>query len=74
MDFYRPSDVHPDQLPLASVKKQEGYGLRVHALTDYTSQGWIVHVMVLPWVVGIQGMIDPHPIAALLKFLDVPHK
>jgi hypothetical protein len=67
VDLCRPFDVHLDQLPLAAVRKQEGYGPLVDALTDFTSQGWIVHVF--PWVVGIRGMIDPRPITALLKFL-----
>ena len=39
---------------------------------DYSDRGWVVHV--LPWVVGISGLIDPLHLESALKFLDVQRK
>ena len=44
----------------------------MEALDYYTNRGWTVHVST--WVVGIQGLIDPPHIHALLDFLDIPCK
>ncbi len=37
-DFCRPSDVHPDQLKAAAIRKQEGYRPLLSALHHYTDQ------------------------------------
>jgi ribonuclease HI len=71
-DLCRPSDVHPDQLKAAAIRKQEGYRPLLSALHHYTDQGWTVHIF--PWVVGIRGLIDPSCIVSLFTFLDVPRK
>jgi hypothetical protein len=68
----RPSDVHPDQLKAAAIRKQEGYRPLLSALHHYTDQGWTVHIF--PWVVGIRGLIDPSCIVSFFTFLDVSRK
>lgn len=72
VDLCRPSDVHPDQLSAAGIRKQQVYSPLVDALGYYSDQGWVIHVF--PWVVGIRGLIDPVPIETLLKFLDIPQR
>ena len=72
VDLCRPSDVHPDQLLAAAMRKQQTYLPLQEALSFYSDQGWTVHVF--PWVVGIRGMIDPSHIHALLKFLELPNR
>ena len=73
MDLCRPSDVLPTQLLAAALCKQHAYNPLKEALSDYTDQGWVVHVF--PGVlVGIRGLIDPLHIESALKFLDVQRK
>ena len=72
VDLCRPSDVHPDQLLAAAMRKQQTYLPLQEALCFYSDQGWTVHVF--PWAVGIRGMIDPSHIHALLKFLELPNR
>ena len=69
-DLCRPSDVHPDQLLAAAMRKQQTYLPLREALRFYSDQGWTIHVF--PWVVGIRGLIDPSHVHALLKFLEIP--
>ena len=72
VDLCRPSDVHPDQLKAAAIRKQEGYRPLLSALCYYTERGWTVHIF--PWVVGIRGLIVPSYIVSLFTFLDIPGK
>ena len=72
VDLCRPSDVHPDQLRAAAMRKQQAYLPLQEALSFYSDQGWTIHVF--PWVVGIRGMIDPSHVHALLKFLELPNR
>ena len=72
VDLSRPSDVYPDQLMAAAVRKQQSYSCLEEALSAYIDQGWVVHVF--PWVVGIRGMMDPLHVESLLKFLSIPRK
>ena len=72
IDLCRPSDVHPAQLLAAAMRKQHAYNPLKEALSEYTDQGWVVHVF--PWVVGIRGLIDPLHLESALKFLDVQRK
>ena len=72
VDLCRPSDVHPEQLKIAAIRKQDGYAPLVLALCHYIAEGWTVQVF--PWVVGIRGLIDPSLIVSLLAFLDIPSK
>jgi hypothetical protein len=69
VDLCRPSDVHPDQLLAAAMRKDLPLQ---EALSFYSDQGWTIHVF--PWVVGIRGMIDPSHVHALLKFLELPNR
>ncbi len=68
--FYlcRPSDVHPEQLKAAAIRKQGGYTPLIAALCHYIDEGWTVQVF--PWVVKIRGLIDPSLIVSILTFLD----
>jgi hypothetical protein len=68
VDLCRPSDVHPEQLKAAAIRKQEGYAALVSALCHYIAEGWTVQVF--PCVVGIRGLIDPSLIVSLLTFLE----
>jgi hypothetical protein len=72
VDLCRPSDVHPDQLLAAAMRKQQTYLPLLEALSYYSDQGWTIHVF--PWVVGIQGTINPKHIQSLLKFLGIQRK
>lgn len=72
VDLCRPSDVHPDQLLAAAMRKQQTYLPLLEALSYYSDQGWTIHVF--PWVVGIRGTIDPTHIQSLLKFLGIQRK
>ena len=74
VDLCRPSDVHPEQLKIAAIRKQDGYAPLVLApsLCHYIAEGWTVQVF--PWVVGIRGLINPSLIVSLLTFLDIPSK
>ena len=54
VDRGRPSDVHPDQLLVAAMRKQQAYLPLQEELSFYSDQGWTIHVF--PLVVGIRGM------------------
>jgi hypothetical protein len=56
-DLCCPSDVHPDQLKAAAIRKHERYRPLLSAPCHYTERGWTVHIF--PWVVGIRGLLDP---------------
>jgi hypothetical protein len=72
VDLCRPSDVYPDQLLAAAMRKQQAYLPLLEALSYYSEQGWTIHVF--PWVVGIRGMIDPLHVQSLLKFAEIQQK
>ncbi len=72
VDLCRPSDVHNAQLLAAVMRKQPAYQPLVEALSHYTDHGWVVHV--IPWVVGIRGMIDSSHVEFLLKFLGIQQR
>ena len=47
VDLCRPSDVHPEQLKAAAIRKQDGYAPLVVALCHYIAEGWTEQVF--PW-------------------------
>jgi hypothetical protein len=53
LDLCQPSDVLPSQLLMAAKRKQHAYEPVKEALSYYTDQGWIIHIV--PWVVGIRA-------------------
>ena len=42
VDLCRPSDVHPDQLLAAAMRKQQAYLPLQEALSFYSDQGWTI--------------------------------
>ena len=46
------------------------YGPLLEALRVYVANGW--QVKILPWVVGVRGMIDEKSVSEVLNFLQVP--
>ena len=64
--------MHPTQLTVAAIRKQDGYSPLEEALDHYTNSGWTAQVF--PWVVGVRGLIDTTHIYALLEFLEIPGK
>ena len=72
LEFTRPSDVSPAQLKAASDRKITKYNTLLVALRCYTESGWQIEI--LPWVVGIRGLIINHGICSAAKFLDIPQQ
>jgi hypothetical protein len=72
VDLCRPSDLHPEQLKAAAIRKQDRYAPLVLALCHYFDEGWTVQVFL--WVVGILGLINSALVASLLTFLDIPSR
>ena len=67
--------MHPKQLSAGSagaIRKQNRYSPLVEALDHYTSSGWTVHV--LPWVVGVRCIINPHHIYGIICPSKIPDK
>jgi hypothetical protein len=65
VDLCRSADGLPDQLTAAGTRKQQKHYMLVVVLTYYVDNGWVVHV--LPWVVGVRGLLDSRHINALLE-------
>ena len=70
VDLCRPSDVCPEQLRIASDRKVKGYDPLKTALQLYSDAGWQIEI--LPWVVGIRGLIQESELHNALKFLEIP--
>ena len=70
IDLCRPSDVCPEQLKAASNRKVSGYTPLQAALQVYSDAGWQIEI--LPWVVGIRGLIEQQDIYTATEFLDIP--
>ena len=72
LDLCRPFDSLSERLAAARQRKQCTYGPLVEALRSYSESGW--QVLILPWVVGIRGMVDAKSALEILNFLQVPRK
>ncbi len=70
LDLCRPFDSQPEQLAAALKRKLCTYGPLLEALLSYAEHGW--QVKILPWVVGVRGMIDEKSVSEILNFLRVP--
>jgi hypothetical protein len=70
LDLCRPFDSQSEQLAAALRRKLCTYGPLVEALRAYVADGW--QVKILPWVVGVRGMIDAKSGSEVLNFLEVP--
>jgi hypothetical protein len=51
-------------------RKIETYYPLLFALQDYIRSGWTVQI--LPWIVGIRGLVSTQHLEAALNFLDIP--
>ena len=71
LDLCRPFDSLSEQLAAALRRKLCTYGPLLEALPRvYVVNGW--HVKILPWVVGVLGMINEKSVSEVLNFLQVP--
>ena len=70
LDLCRPFDSQSEQLAAALRRKLCTYGPLVEALRAYVADGW--QVKILPWVVGVRGMINAKSGSEVLNFLEVP--
>ena len=69
LDLWRPFDSQSDLLAAARQRKLRTYGPLLEALRSYLESGW--HVLILPWVVGVRGMVDVKSVSKILDFLQV---
>ena len=70
LDLCRPFDSLSEQLAAALRRKLCTYAPLLEALRSYVAQGW--QVTILPWVVGVRGMINEKSVTKVLNFLQVP--
>ena len=70
LDLCRPFDSLSEQLAAALRRKLCTYAPLLEALRSYVAQGW--QVTILPWVVGVRGMINQKSVTKVLNFLQVP--
>ena len=68
-EFCRPSDSFSDQLLAAYDCKNLKYAIVERALHQYVAAGW--QVKVLPWVVGIRGLVEESGIHAAVEYLNI---
>ena len=69
LDLCRPFDSHAELLSAARQRKLRTYGPLLEALRSYLESGW--QVLILPWVVGVRGMVDAKSVLEILDFLRV---
>ena len=70
LELCRPFDSTSAKLAAAHKRKLRTYGPLLEALQSYVVRGW--QVKILPWVVGVRGMVDKNSVCELLNFLQVP--
>ena len=69
LDLSRPFDSHSELLSAARQRKLNTYGPLLEALRSYIDRGW--QMRILPWIVGVRGMIDAKSVSDILDFLQV---
>jgi hypothetical protein len=67
LDLCRPFGSHSELLSAARQRKLRTYGPLLAALRSYLESGW--QVLILPWVVGVRGMVDAKSVLDILDFL-----
>ena len=72
LDLCRPFDTHSEMLAAACQRKLRTYGPLLEALRSYLESGW--QVLILPWVVGVRGMVDVNSVSKILDFLQIPQR
>ena len=70
IDISRPSDTYVEQLQSSHDRKISCYQPLLHALQDYVDEGW--QVAILPWVVGVLGLVKETLLKEALEFLAIP--
>jgi hypothetical protein len=70
LEYCRPSDSHPAQIQAAYYRKLLKYEVIKEALAAYSRAGWLVTV--LPWVVGIRGLVDVNGLHQAMSALNIP--
>jgi hypothetical protein len=69
LDLCRPFDSHSELLAADRQRKLRTYGPLLAALRSYLESGW--RVLILPWVVGVRGMVDVKSVLEILDFFRV---
>jgi len=70
LELCRPMDESPTQLQAAVDRKLQTYAPLKVALQRYPASGWTVEI--LPWVVGVRGLLKESVFAPIFKFLSIP--
>jgi hypothetical protein len=70
LELCRPMDESPTQLQAAVDRKLQTYAPLKVALQRYPASGWTVEI--LPWVVGVRGLLKVSVFAPIFKFLSIP--
>ena len=70
IDISRPSDTYVEQLQSSHDRKKSCYQPLLHALQEYVDEGW--QVAILPWVVGVRGLVKETLLKEALEFLAIP--
>ena len=70
IDISTPSDVYTGQLLSAHDRKKTSYQPLLHALQDDVTDGR--KVAILPWVVGVRGLVKDQHLTEVLEFLEIP--
>jgi hypothetical protein len=68
----RPMDKFSEQLIDSETQKLRTYAPFLKALRSYSAEGWQIEI--LPWVVGIRGLLVKASTLKVLDFLSVPRK
>jgi hypothetical protein len=69
MELCPPFDSQSELLSAAHQRKLGTYGPLLEALRPYVECGW--QERILPWAVGVRGMIDAKSVSKILDFLQV---
>ena len=72
VEVNRPMDGSSEQLAAAHERKMRTYAPLLEALQAYLDEGWQVEI--LPWVVGVRGLLDDETIKCCLRFLEIPRQ
>ena len=71
LEVCRPMDESPTQLQAAVDRKLQTYAPLKVALQQYSASGWAVEI--LPWVVGVRGLLKVSTFTPVFKFLLIPY-
>jgi hypothetical protein len=70
LEICRPIDESSSQLQAATARKLRTYAPLLTALKPYLDDGW--QVQILPWVVGVRGLVITSFATPVFKFLSIP--